>query len=424
MLKSVFIRRPRVVAPLQRYFHASSQALDKILCVLYPDPEGGMPDGGEYIRDAIPYLHHYPDGSTTPTPDKVDFKPGELLGCVSGHLGLRDWLESEGHEFICTADKEGEESVLERNLHDADFVISQPFYPAYFTRSRLEKAPKLKAAITAGIGSDHVDLEAAAERNVDVCEITYSNSISVAEHVVMMILALVRNYPYSYGRVMLGGWNVADCAQKAYDVEKMKVGTVAAGRIGLAVLKRMHAFDCELHYTDRHRLPEDVEKLYNLKYWESWQEMVEVGRMDVVTLNCPLHSETEHMINDETIKLFKRGAYLVNTARGKLCETDTIVKASALETGRLGGYAGDVWFPQPAPVNHPWRTMAHHGMTPHVSGTTLSAQARYAAGVREILECYLSGKPIREEYQIVTKGCLAGAGAHSYSEGNCTEGAA
>ena len=116
----------------------------------------------------------------------------------------------------------------------------------------------------------------------------------------------------------------------------------------------------------------------------------------------------------------KRGSYIINTARGKVCERDAIVRA--LESGQLAGYAGDVWFPQPAPVDHPWRTMPHHGMTPHVSGTTLSAQARYAAGVREILECWFDGHPIRDEYLIVDKGKLAGMGAYSYTAGDTTKG--
>jgi formate dehydrogenase len=105
----------------------------------------------------------------------------------------------------------------------------------------------------------------------------------------------------------------------------------------------------------------------------------------------------------------KRGTYLVNTARGKICDRDAVVRA--LESGQLAGYAGDVWFPQPAPSDHPWRTMPWHGMTPHTSGTSLSAQARYAAGTREILECWFEGRPIREEYLIVQGGGLAGTGA-------------
>ncbi len=88
----------------------------------------------------------------------------------------------------------------------------------------------------------------------------------------------------------------------------------------------------------------------------------------------------------------------------------------------LAGYDGDVSFPQPPPKDHPWRQMSHHAMTPHTSGTSLSAQARYAAGVREILECWFDGKPIRDEYLIVQGGKLAGAGAHSYSEGDATGG--
>jgi formate dehydrogenase len=110
----------------------------------------------------------------------------------------------------------------------------------------------------------------------------------------------------------------------------------------------------------------------------------------------------------------------VNTARGKICNREAV--AAALESGQLAGYAGDVWFPQPAPQDHPWRTMPHHGMTPHISGSSLSAQARYAAGVREILECWFEKRPIREEYLIVDGGQLAGAGAHSYSSGDATAG--
>ena len=308
--------------------------------------------------------------------------------------------------------------MFERELVDADVVISQPFWPAYLTAERIAGARNLKLAITAGIGSDHVDLQAAIDNKITICEITFSNSISVAEHVVMMILALVRNYIPSYNWVIKGGWNIADCVSRSYDVEGMNIGTVAAGRIGLAVLKRLKPFDVKLHYTDKHRLPFEIEKELNLTFHESVESMVRV--CDVVTINCPLHPETEHMFDEEMISKMKRGAYLVNTARGKICDRDAIAKA--LNNGHLAGYAGDVWFPQPAPNDHPWRTMSHHAMTPHTSGTSLSAQSRYAAGTREILECWFESKPIRNEYLIVDGGKLAGAGAHSYSEGNVTGG--
>ncbi len=388
----------------------------KVVCVLYDDPVGGRPSS--YARDGIPTLGSYPNGQTLPTPRSIDFTPGELLGSVSGELGLRGFLEAGGHTLVVTPDKDGPDSVFERELPDADIVISQPFWPAYLTRERIEKAPKLKLAVTAGIGSDHVDLSAAMDRGVTVTEVTYCNSISVAEHVVMMILGLVRNYIPSYQVVVDGGWNIADCVARSYDVEGMQVGTVGAGRIGLAVLRRLKPFDVELHYTDRHRLPEEVERELGATFYESAAAMV--PHCDVVTINAPLHPETENLFDADLIGTMKRGAYLVNTARGKICNRDAV--AAALESGQLAGYAGDVWFPQPAPQDHPWRTMPHHGMTPHISGSSLSAQARYAAGVREILECWFEGRPIREEYLIVDGGRLAGAGAHSYSSGDATGG--
>lgn len=388
----------------------------KIICVLYEDPITGYPTS--YPRDDIPKLKTYPDGMILPSPKHIDFKPGQLLGCVSGELGLRKFLEDQGHILIVTSDKDGPNSVLEKELTDADIVISQPFWPAYLTTERLAKAKNLKLVITAGIGSDHIDLQAAIDKGITVAEITHCNSISVAEHVIMAILALIHNYIPSYQWVIDKGWNIADCVSRAYDLEGMTVGSVAAGRIGLAVLKRLKPFDVTLHYTERHRLPESVETELNLTYHPTVESMVPL--CDVITINCPLYPETEHLFNDALINKMKRGSYIVNTARGKICDRDAIVRA--LESGRLAGYAGDVWFPQPAPKDHPWRTMPHHGMTPHVSGTTLSAQARYSAGVREILECWFDNRSIRDAYLIVDKGKLAGMGAHSYTAGNATGG--
>ena len=388
----------------------------KILCILYDDPKGGMPKS--YPLSDLPKLDKYPDGMTLPTPKGIDFNPGELLGCVSGELGLRKFLESNGHTLVVTSDKDAKGCKADKELVDADIVISQPFWPYYLTREKIKSAKNLKMAITAGIGSDHVDLQAAMDRKVDVVEVTFCNSRSVAEHIVMQILSLVRDYHNQHRIINEGGWNIADAVQRSYDLEGMHVGTVAAGRIGLDALRKLKHFDVHMHYFDRHKLPDEVEKELNLTFHESVESMVKV--CDVVTINCPLHPETEHMFNDELIAKMKRGAYIVNTARGKICDKDAI--ARALESGQLSGYAGDVWFPQPAPNDHVWRTMPHHGMTPHTSGTSLSAQARYAAGVREILECFFDGTAIRDPYLIVQNGELAGMGAHSYSKGTATGG--
>jgi formate dehydrogenase len=374
----------------------------KVLLVLYPDPVTGYPP--VYARDSIPVLHGYPGGQTLPTPAAIDFTPGQLLGCVSGELGLRTFLESGGHQLVVTSDKEGPDSEFERELPDADVVISQPFWPAYLTAERIAKAKNLKLALTAGIGSDHVDLDAAIARGITVAEVTFCNSISVAEHAVMQILALVRNFVPSHQWVTDGGWNIADCVERGYDVEG----------IGAAVLRRMAPFDVNLHYTDTRRLPEKLEQELGVTYHPDAASLAR--SVDVVSIHAPLHPQTYHLFDEKLIASMRRGSYIVNTARAEICVRDAVV--AALKSGQLAGYAGDVWYPQPPPADHPWRTMPNNAMTPHVSGTSLSAQARYGAGTREILEDFFADKPIRDEYLIVAGGALAGTGKASYTAGS------
>ncbi|MFJ6636122.1 NAD-dependent formate dehydrogenase [Streptomyces sp. NPDC091376] len=382
----------------------------KILSVLYPDPVGGYPPA--YARDEIPTITSYPGGQTAPTPEAIDFTPGELLGCVSGELGLRRFLEDRGHTYVVTSDKEGPDSVLERELPDTDVVISQPFWPAYLTAERIGRAPRLKMAVTAGIGSDHVDLPSAIAHGMTVAEVTFSNSISVSEHAVMQILTLVHDFVPAHDWVTTKqGWNIADSVSRAYDLEGMEVGVLGSGRIGQAVLRRLKPFDVNLHYCDVHRLPTDVEEELGLTWHPDVRSLASV--VDVLSIHTPLHPQTQNLFDDELIGAMKRGAYIVDTARALIVDRDAVVRA--LNSGQLAGYAGDVWYPQPPPPDHPWRTMPHEAMTPHVSGSTLSAQARYSAGVREILECWFDGRPIRSEYLIVDGGGLAGTGARSYT---------
>lgn len=382
----------------------------KVLLVLFPDPAAVYPPPA--ARDGLPRIDRYPNGQTVPAPSAIDFTPGDLLGSVSGELGLRSFLEAAGHTLVVTSDKEGPESEFERELPDADIVISQPFWPAYLTPQRLAKAGKLKLAVTAGIGSDHVDLSTAIQRGITVAEVTYSNSIGVAEHTVMQVLALVRDYLPQHKIVVDGGWNIADAVARSYDLEGMDVGIFAAGRIGRAVIERLAPFGVRLHYTDRLRLPEDVERQYGLTFHDDIQSLVR--EVDVLTIHAPLTDETRGLLDDDLLSTMRRGSYIVNPARGSIADRDAIVRA--LSSGQLAGYAGDVWFPQPAPADHPWRTMPHHGMTPHTSGASLPGQARYAAGVREILESWFDGRPLRPEYVIVEGGAYAGTGAQSYAK--------
>jgi len=332
-----------------------------------------------------------------------------LLGTVENKLGIAEWLKSEGHEFIVTSDKEGPNSAFQKEIVDADVLITTPFHPGYLTRDIIATTTKLKLCITAGVGSDHVDLNAANEKKITVAEVSGSNVVSVAEHVVMSILLLVRNYQPAHEMIERGDWQVSDVARQAFDLEGKVVGTIGAGRIGYRVLQRLVPFDCkELLYFDYAELPKEAAEKVGARRVDKLDDLL--AQCDVVTVNCPLHEGTRGLINKENLKLFKKGAWLVNTARGAIC--DRIAVKEALESGQLAGYAGDVWDVQPAPKDHPWRTMKNplgggNGLVPHFSGTTLDAQYRYATGVQSILKNFLENKPQDPANIIVTGGQYA-----------------
>lgn len=320
----------------------------------------------------------------------------DLLGTTENELGLRKWLEDQGHTLVTTSDKDGENSTFDRELVDAEVIITTPFHPGYLTAERLARAKKLKLAVTAGIGSDHVDLDAANKTNggITVAEVTGSNVVSVAEHVVMTILVLVRNFVPAHEMIEAGRWDVAEIARDEYDLEGKVVGTVGVGRIGERVLRRLKPFDCkELLYYDYQPLSPEKEREIGCRRVDSLEDML--AQCDVVTINCPLHEKTRGLFNKDLIAKMKPGSWLVNTARGAIVVKEDV--AEALRTGHLRGYGGDVWFPQPAPADHVLRTAKNpsgggNAMVPHMSGTSLDAQRRYAAGVRSILESYLSGR--------------------------------
>jgi len=326
-----------------------------------------------------------------------------LLGAVENKLGISDWLTSEGHELIVSSSKEGPDSDFQKHIVDAEVLITTPFHPGYLTRDLIEKAKNLKLCITAGVGSDHIDLDAAVEHKIQVLEVSGSNVVSVAEHVVMSILLLVRNFVPAHEMIERGDWQVSDIARNAYDLEAKVVGTIGAGRIGYRVLQRLLPFDCkELLYYDYSPLPAAASEAVKARRVENLQDFV--SQCDIVTVNCPLHEGTRGLVNADLLKHFKKGAWLVNTARGAICDKDDV--AAAVKSGHLLGYAGDVWNVQPAPKEHVWRTVKNplgggNGMVPHYSGTTLDAQARYANGTKQILENYLTNKPQEPQNVIV-----------------------
>jgi formate dehydrogenase len=322
----------------------------------------------------------------------------ELLGCAENALGLRPMLKGGGHELVALTDKEEQ---LDHHLPTTDVLITTPFWPAYVTKERIARAPRLRLIITAGVGSDHVDLAAAAAAKITVAEITGSNVVSVAEHTIMQILALVRNYLPAYQQVRDGRWDIGEAASRSHDLEGKVVGIVGAGRIGQRVALRLRPFDVKVLYYDFRRLTTVEEELLGIRYAVLDQL---VPQCDVITIHCPLTPDTDRLFGRDRLFAMKRGSYLVNTARGRIVDTEGLVEA--VKSGHLAGYAGDVWYPQPAPADHPWRTMPNHAMTIHVSGTSLEAQRRYADGTRDILQRFLEGRPLERDDLIVDGGAI------------------
>jgi formate dehydrogenase len=170
-------------------------------------------------------------------------------------------------------------------------LITTPFHPAYVSADRIRRGKNLELLLTAGIGSDHVDLPAAAAAGLTVAEVTGSNTVSVAEDQLMRILVLMRNFIPGHQQAINGEWDLAGVAHRAYDLEGKTVGTVGAGRIGKLLLQRLKPFGCTLLYHDRLRMDGKLEGELGATFEEELDAML--PKCDVVVLNMPLTEKTK-----------------------------------------------------------------------------------------------------------------------------------
>ncbi|WP_145471374.1 NAD-dependent formate dehydrogenase [Staphylococcus pettenkoferi] len=329
-------------------------------------------------------------------PEAVEGQDNQLLNTDKA-IGLKSFLQDKGHELVIM--KDGKED-LDKHLEDMEVVISAPFYPAYMTKERIEKAPNLKLAITAGVGSDHVDLDAASQHNISVVEVTGSNTVSVAEHAVMDLLILLRNYEEGHRQSKEGEWNLSQVGNDAYELQHKTIGIFGFGRIGQLVAERLEPFNVTIQHYD----PINQKDNEHSKFVK-FDELVKTS--DAITIHAPLTPETDNLFDSDVLAKMKDGSFLVNTVRGKIVNTDALVKA--LEDKRVQGYAGDVWYPQPAPADHPWRTMPRNAMTVHYSGMTLEAQKRIEDGVKDILNRFFNDQPFQDKDVIVSGGRISSA---------------
>ncbi|MDT0737575.1 NAD-dependent formate dehydrogenase [Staphylococcus haemolyticus] len=310
-------------------------------------------------------------------------------------IGLREFLKDTEHELVIL--KDGEDD-LDKHLSDMDIIISAPFYPAYMSKERIEKAPNLKLAITAGVGSDHVDLEAASQHDVGVVEVTGSNTVSVAEHAVMDLLIVLRNFMEGHRQSVEGEWDLSKVGNQARELQNKTIGIFGFGRIGQLVAERLKPFNVTIQHYD----PINQKDNENSKFVD-FDTLIKTS--DAITIHAPLTPSTDNLFDEDVLSKMKEGSYLVNTARGKIVNTEALVQA--VNSGHIQGYAGDVWYPQPAPENHPWRTMPRNAMTIHYSGMTLESQKRIEDGTKDILNRFFNNEPFQDKDVIVSSGKIS-----------------
>ncbi|ANR67358.1 NAD-dependent formate dehydrogenase [Staphylococcus equorum] len=308
-------------------------------------------------------------------------------------LGIESFLEDKDHEFVViNSDEE-----VDQHLEDMEVIISSPFLPAYMDENRIRKASQLKLAITAGVGSDHIDLNAASQNDLTVLEVTGCNTISVAEHTVMDVLILLRNFMEGHRQSYNGEWNLSKVGNHAHDLQHKKIGIFGYGQIGELVAERLQPFDVKVQHYRR----SSQENTPYSKYVD-FDELVSTS--DVIVILSPLTSETDDLFNYDVLSRMKEGSYLVNTARGKIVNKDDLIEL--VNNNHIQGYAGDVWYPQPAPQDHPWRTMPRNAMTIHYSGMTLEAQKRIEKGVKGFLTNFFNEEAYDEKDVIVSGGTI------------------
>lgn len=311
-------------------------------------------------------------------------------------LGLKDYFDGTDHELTLITD----DNEVDQHIEDMDAIISSPFLPAYITEERIKKAKNLKLAITAGVGSDHVDIKTAANKGITVAEVTGSNNVSVAEQNVMETLLLLRNYEEGHRQAEQGEWNLPKVGSGARELLDKKVGIFGFGLIGQLTAERLKPFNVTLQYNDPVR-KEEEERRIGIQYVE-FDELVKTS--DVIIVQAPLTADTENTFSQDLLNNMKENAVLVNCARGAIVDRDAVAKA--VSDNRIR-YGGDVWYPQPAPQDHPWRSLEQTGLTVHYSGMTVEAQERIQKGVKEMLTNFIEGSSIRDEYLIVDKNQVA-----------------
>ncbi|MGG5812012.1 2-hydroxyacid dehydrogenase [Falsiroseomonas sp. CW058] len=263
------------------------------------------------------------------------------------------------------------EDDLKAEVADADFAL---WWDVPVTAGIVAAAPRLKLFHKWGVGIDNIDIEACRARGIRIARTTGSNAVPVAEYAVGLMLALGRRIVQAHIATAAGGWPKNEVWRHSIMISGKTVGIIGLGAIGKALAKRLRGFDCTILYHNRNRLGAAEEAALGVQYRALDALLAESG---VVSLNCPLTAETKGMVDARALGLMKRGALLVNVARGGVVVEADLV--AALNSGHLAGAAVDVFDQEPPPKDHPLLHMANVIVTPHTASTAYENSRRSIA---------------------------------------------
>ena len=225
---------------------------------------------------------------------------------------------------------------------------------------------RLKLIANYGAGVDHIDLDAAEARGIEVTNTPGVLNDDVADMTMALILAVTRRIPEGLALMQSGSWGGwAPTAMLGGRIKGRKLGILGMGRVGREVAQRARCFGMEVHYHNRHRLHAEIEAAHGATYWPSLDQMV--SRIDILSINCPHTPSTFHLMNARRLKLMKPDAVIVNTSRGEVVDENALTRM--LRAGELAGAGLDV-FEHGTEVNPRLRALPNVVALPHMSSAT------------------------------------------------------
>ncbi len=281
-----------------------------------------------------------------------------------------------------------EPAVLHREIADADALVVRT--AGTIDAALMDAAARLRVIGRHGVGYDQIDVPAATERGIQVVYTPGANTQSVAEHTIAFLIGLSKNFPGQMRALIEGRYNDRT-RLVGHDLRGRTLGIVGFGRIGRRVAEIAHlGLGMRILYNDIVPAPLKVESHVAARQ-VTFEELM--GESDLVTVHVPLDRSTRHMIRPESLALMKPGALLVNTCRGPVVDERAV--ALALDSGRLGGYAADVYEVEPPAADHPLIGRPDCLLTPHSAAQTVEGLINMARGVAEDVVGVLNGQPPR-----------------------------